>query len=237
MFNKLITFIMFMFLFISGVSHSVFGKQCPILKINNIIISPSTPTTLDSIQITIQVINNGHLPGSGTLYLKVGDKTDPFVYTISEIYSLKSRNITRTINLTEGKNYQVTAVIHSAETDRCPEMSDKMSRNLKVIKAAGKGIVSWDQLITIWNLFGENMHVRFHNHDGHRYKNSSELVLLGKSGNIDFPVIEFEKNESAYRYLCNDLNSQDTGITLTKEGCEIHQIRMDIPFENKNTDS
>lgn len=235
MFNKGLTFFLLMSLLL-GTNHSVYGRQCPKLQISNLIISPSTPTTLDSVYIEVEVINNGHVPGSGMLYLEIGDEANPSVYTVPDLYASKSWRIVRTVHLTEGKQYRVTAAVRSAETDRCPEMDDKMSREFRVIKAAGKGIVSWEHLVSAWHLFGEKMHVRLHNGDGQGYKNVSELVLSGKSEDIDFPVIEFEKDGSIYRYLCNDLHTKDKGITLMKEGCKVHQLRMDVVFENEGTE-
>ena len=60
--------------------------------------------------------------------------------------------------------------------------------------------------------------------------------MLGKSRSLDFPVIEFEKDGSEYRYLCNDLHVKDNGITLTKKECESNQLKMEVTFENEGTE-
>jgi hypothetical protein len=236
LFNKFTTSILLSFLLFFGITHSIYGRQCPKLQINNIVVIPLTPTTLDPVRIEVQVINNSHVTGSGTLYLKVGDEANPSVYTIPDLHASKSWQVIRTVNLTEAKEYRVTATVRFTETDRCPEMDDKMSKSFKMIKADGKGIVSWDHLAGAWHLFDENMHIRLHNSNGHGYKNASELVFSDKSESIDFPMIEFERNGSTYRYLCNDLHSKDKGITLMKKGCGIQQLRMDIAFENEGTE-
>ena len=93
-------------------------------------------------------------------------------------------------------------------------------------------VLTWTNLIDVWDLFNEAFEINLNTHGGGASYNNTSNMRLIQSTAIDVPLIQFNYAGLKYRFLVKDMNSQPGGIILTRQGCGPNQLKMEVSFES-----
>lgn len=102
-------------------------------------------------------------------------------------------------------------------------------QNLNVL---GEKVLAWNDLIGLWDIFKDAFTLKLNTYGGGSTYENTSFIRLVETTPIEVPKIQFNAAGLKYRSLIKDMNTQEGGIVLTKEGCNHNQLRMQVTFES-----